>query len=162
MIFFLLFLIFILFVFALFTVPNSTRVSGLSICDFLSVFSNVYFRTLLVSIDFSITYHCGMHDNELYFYLDPANIKQCLTEATGSDYNGHKNTTKSGTRVTELDYEQHRECHRRNCLPFVSSWVQSRVYFSFYFFLLFLIFILFVFALFTVMISSIDTSRVRK
>jgi hypothetical protein len=36
---------------------------------------------------FSITYHCGMHDNELYFYLDPANIKQCLTEATGSDYN---------------------------------------------------------------------------
>jgi predicted transcriptional regulator with HTH domain len=37
-----------------------------------------------------------MHDNELYFYLDPANIKQCLTEATGSEYNGHKNTTKSG------------------------------------------------------------------
>jgi hypothetical protein len=40
---------------------------------------------------FSITYHCGMHDNELYFYLDPANIKQCLTEATGSDYNGPNN-----------------------------------------------------------------------
>jgi hypothetical protein len=45
---------------------------------------------------FSITYHCRMHDKELYFYLDPANIKQCLTEAKGSYYNGHKNTTKSG------------------------------------------------------------------
>jgi hypothetical protein len=37
-----------------------------------------------------------MRGNELYFYLDPENIKQCLTEAKGSDYNGHKNTTSSG------------------------------------------------------------------